>query len=372
MPKKNGSMKEKISKTKKNGIKLDLRQVEQYYLQGYPKKSLQIIKDLEKSKDFTKKDAIYALILKSKILNDIGNFTEALMIVRQANTQNKEMQNHFLLTESLKSEIYILGSLNNNDEALELIKKCEEILKNLKKTDSTEFKRLKSFIKFAKGRVCLTKGNHNKAFGFLKKSLEIREELGNKYEIVESLLHLGIILWYLGDNNGAKRHLERIEKYEEVYRRRFNHRLYKYFGNVYSKKGENNIALNYYFKALTIAEELGHKEFISVYLLNIGDTYRHNGDFNQATEYLKRVLKIVKNIDFYFGTSMAFQYLFEIALEMDELEGAQQYLQQIQKRNNQEKSNWSDLVYRYCQALYLKKSPELAILQNLKIYSYKL
>jgi len=55
-------------------------------------------------------------------------------------------------------------------------------------------------------------------------------------------------------------------------------------------------ALNYYFKSLKLAEELGNKNSISIKFSNIGSLYTKIGKFNEAEGFLKRAIVLADSI----------------------------------------------------------------------------
>jgi serine phosphatase RsbU (regulator of sigma subunit) len=67
------------------------------------------------------------------------------------------------------------------------------------------------------------------------------------------------------------------------------------FGNigiVYAEQSDYSKALEYYFKALKMVEEIGDKSGLAINLGNIGNLYRITGKFNEAEQYLKKALAL--------------------------------------------------------------------------------
>ncbi len=63
-------------------------------------------------------------------------------------------------------------------------------------------------------------------------------------------------------------------------------------GAIHYVKGEYEKALEYYFKAMQVDEELNNKKRIASHLGNIGIVYRNQADYAKALEYYLKALKI--------------------------------------------------------------------------------
>jgi len=78
----------------------------------------------------------------------------------------------------------------------------------------------------------------------------------------------------------------------------------KTFGNlgVYnSLKANYSSALDYYFKALKINEELKNKKGMAMWLGNVGIVYVHQSDYPKALEYYLKALKIAEELGDKYG-----------------------------------------------------------------------
>ena len=67
-------------------------------------------------------------------------------------------------------------------------------------------------------------------------------------------------------------------------------------GIVYYYQGDFPKALDYYFKALKMAEEIGSKSNINAVLNNIGAIYQDQRDYSNALDYFLKALKIAEEI----------------------------------------------------------------------------
>ena len=90
------------------------------------------------------------------------------------------------------------------------------------------------------------------------RSLKIKEEIGDKSGIVQSLLNIGL---------------------------------------VYQKKGEYDKALDYYSRSLKIFEELGDKMGMGYSLINIGIVCLKKAVYDKAAEHLEKSIAIQMEIE---------------------------------------------------------------------------
>jgi tetratricopeptide (TPR) repeat protein len=109
------------------------------------------------------------------------------------------------------------------------------------------------------------RGYYDKALDYLERSLAIREELGDKRGIGDSLICIGV---------------------------------------VYGSKGDYGKELDYYSRSLAIQEELGNKQGMGNSLGNIGIVHRDKGDYKKAEVYLEKSLSIQKEIGLGMGSLM--------------------------------------------------------------------
>lgn len=162
------------------------------------------------------------------------------------------------------------------------------------------------------GIVYYQQGDYPKALDYYLKALKMAEELGDKNAIARHLGNIGIVCmeqagavksrcgairsdslykealdYYfkalkideeLGNKNGIARHLGNI-------------------GVVYEQQNDYPKALDYYFKALKMDEELGRKSGIAADLGNIGSLFTRTGKFKEAEVYLKKAIAIDSAID---------------------------------------------------------------------------
>jgi len=336
----------------------ELIQAEKLIEEGKIEKALQIVNDFGKKKDLSHHERTAYYIVKSYfafLFFDRKNFAKYAKMGYQ---ESKKLENSLLL---LDVHIRMAGSLLFNfkiNEASEFIKKSEGLLKRLPQELSTELTKRKTRILLIKGVIFQQKGEFEKAKEYLEESLVIQEKLDLKVDIALSLFQLGQISWQNGDLNRA---LEYIESSKILFTNfnliHFLHRCYMQFGIIYHAKGELDRGLWYNEQVLAFAEKEKDVRFSSVIYNNIGNLYKEKGDYDRALEYLEKSLAIGEEILLDIQKFGIIDSLFHLALNMNDLEQAQRYLNRIKQTADQEKDLIVDLLYRIDRAVYLKNSP---------------
>ncbi|MBI4931799.1 MAG: tetratricopeptide repeat protein [Bacteroidetes bacterium] len=158
-------------------------------------------------------------------------------------------------------------------------------------------------------------GDYPKALDYYFKSLKMFEDLGNKNGIAADLGNIGNI--YDKEAGSQKTEIKRDSLFNKALTYYFRSlKIAEELGNkngiaiwlsnigiVYDKKAGcqksdvrrdslNKKALDYYFKALKMDEELGRKSGIATNLGNIGSLYSSAGKFKDAEEYLQKALAL--------------------------------------------------------------------------------
>jgi len=114
-------------------------------------------------------------------------------------------------------------------------------------------------------------------------------------------------------------------------------KCFNLLGITYRKKGEYNKALNLYFKALPIWEELGNKRKIAILLNNIGLIYYYLEKYDDALTYYNASFEISKEINYESGKSIYYNNCGLVFHNQKQYKKALEYFEnslQIEKQQN--------------------------------------
>jgi len=141
------------------------------------------------------------------------------------------------------------------------------------------------------------KSNYLKGLEYFHKSLEIYEELNDKYGIAKNLGNMGIIYEKQSIYSKALEYYNKALNLNQKVENRFGiaNNLGN-IGNIYELQSIYPKALEYYQKALKINEELRDKSGIANNLGNIGNIYVYQSNFPKALEYYNKALKLNETV----------------------------------------------------------------------------
>ena len=199
---------------------------------------------------------------------------------------------------ALTEELY----LSNIDTVLPLCSKAIQIIDSkLAKANDIE---KKSFLLTKAnainnmGFVYKQQGNIINALELYKKSLKIREDIGDKSGIALSLNNIGLIYFNQGEIPKALEYYNKSLRIQtEIADKKGIARSLNNIGFIHFNQGDIPRALECYNKSLKIREEIDDKEGIATSYLNIGNVYNVQGDFPKALDWFHKSLKIFEDIN---------------------------------------------------------------------------
>ncbi|MFX1573281.1 MAG: tetratricopeptide repeat protein, partial [Promethearchaeota archaeon] len=265
---------------------------------------------------------------------------------------------NFLSIDALKWMAFALIFLDMFDKANDIINQGEELLKNSPEKEPTAYTQREANIAYLKGVFNEYKGDIDQVLKHYEYSLALREKLGIKHEINQSLSEIAYILAkYKGELIRASKYAERSLALAKESTKKF------YIANSF-----NRIAAVYYFRgdldhcimlleqSLALFKELNNKRLIAVLLNNVGEKYRIKGELDRALECLEQSLALQQELRNLRGIATVHDFLIQILIDKGDLERAQNFLHNWEQINSQLKDKESNLAYLFNKALLLKTS----------------
>ena len=353
-----------MSDKEKQRINLKSKEVfraENLFNDGKFEEALILVNNLEAKEDLTDTDQILCLLLKSSVLLRFGNFEDCFKSAEKAYLENQVLGNHLYSIDALLNMAWALVWLGNFEKAYDLTLKSEKILKTLTKISTFEREKRVAYNLFVKACVCYFQANVDQGLDYAKRSLELRQKLAIKHEIVESLIVISSFYITLKDDLDYA--LEILEECRSL-AIEINHPIKDSFipmnfGIISHMKGDLKEALMYFKKVLPIFERNNNINSVGTILNNLGCLYREMGDLDQSLICLKRGLEITKKTGNKWQISMSLGSIIEALVVKGEIEQAQRYLEQLEEINKQEDNKMIEQVYFLDKALVLKSSPRL-------------
>ena len=323
--------------------------------------ALLLLNNLEGRDDITDSDQLSCYLLTSECLNELANYEEVLKFAEKAYQKSQELRDNLRSIDSLEKMAYATMWMGDYEKALNLIKQSEDLLKSLTRCTPLEREQREASIAFIKGTTYFFQGNVNLALECAKQSLELRENIGNKRKLAESLYLIGAIYVTLkSDLDCGLMYIERSQTLaKEINYQRIISKNLRALGVIYYLKGEFKKALKYTEQSLAIAEKIGNKQITSSNLNNIAMIFIYQGDFDKALTYLERSLEIAKEIGSSWSISFSTGSIIETLVYKGDIERAQRYLKQLEEINDKEDNKTINSLYRFSKAIVLKTSPRI-------------
>ncbi|MCK4384123.1 MAG: tetratricopeptide repeat protein, partial [Candidatus Lokiarchaeota archaeon] len=253
---------------------------------------------------------------------------------------------------------FALILLNKLDQANDIIKQGEELLKTIPQEVPTDYKQRNATLVYLKGFLSEKNDDINGALEHYEHSLALREELGINHQIAQSLNEMVLLLClYKGDLDLALKYAERSLALAKESTKKF------YIANslvmlaaVYVYRGDLDRCIILFEQVLAIYKELNNKRMIAITLNNVGEKYRMKGELDRALECLEQSLALHQELGNLGNIAGVHDYLIQILIDKGDLERAQQYLHDLEQLNNKLKDKEINIGYLFDKALILKTS----------------
>jgi tetratricopeptide (TPR) repeat protein len=177
------------------------------------------------------------------------------------------------------------------------------------------------------GTLYLHIAQYDKALEYLKMSLAIAQEIGNRSGEGKTLSNISQIFSVQGDNNTALEYLKRsLAIQQEIGDKSGEGTTLSNISQIFSLQGDNDTALKYLKMSLAIQQKIGDKLGEGTTLNNISQIFKARGIYDTALEYLKRSLAIAQEIGDKSGEGTTLNNLSEIYFTRGDYERGQEYL----------------------------------------------
>ena len=306
----------------------------------------QIVEAFEKEKAISLKDQFTSILLGSQIKSKMGYYEEGLTLAKQALNKSQELNKPLQKIDAYVAMAETLGQLQRFDESLEILDQGERLLQKVGEEPIAALNQRKADLLHIKGRNLRQKGDIDQALAPLEKSLALREELGDKREIAESLSSIGRYYSRIGDMKQALRCFEQSLKLLEEDENKWgiSQGLWN-VGSIFCQQGNLTCALEYFEKSRITSEEIGYKQGIAQALFCSGAMYRDMGELDHALKYQKQNLELFKELDKKSEIAASFTQAGFIYLSRGELDRALDYHEKslvlYEKLGNKYQSAWA-------------------------------
>lgn len=177
------------------------------------------------------------------------------------------------------------------------------------------------------GIIAQEKGDIAEAEGWHRKSLTIKEELGDRRGEASSYHELGLIAHARGDLRAAEDwHRRELPIFEELNDRASAALAQYHLGIIAQDGGDLAASESWHGRALAARLELGDRRAISASYFELGNVALNRADLDQAEDWHRRSLTIKEQLGNRPGAALAYDKLGLIAAARGQLDAAEQWL----------------------------------------------
>ena len=321
--------------------------------------ALTLLKNYEQKEGLTHHDKEFCHLLQCQILFWQGKLKELIKHAEQTYKESEGLENNFIRIDSFLLMTHALVRLEKFDEASDLMKQGEELLKTIPQELTKALKQREAYLALIKGFFYMMKRNPNLALKHLEHSLAFREEQGNKHEIAESLSLLAYALYYFrGESNHSLKYAERsLALAKESSKKYYIQSSLFILGIIYGFQGELDRSIRCHEQSIVLNKELNNKTMFIAYILNkLSYSYKMRGKLDRALECIEKSMDLNRELGRMTRLAGDHDNLIQILIDKGDLERAQISLHDLEQLNSQLKNKQINLWYLFDKALLLKTS----------------
>lgn len=141
---------------------------------------------------------------------------------------------------------------------------------------------------------------------FTNQAYKLAEQLGLNHDMIQSINYMGVAYRNLGVYSKAfEKYLEALKLAEEYQNDEQRGYALINLGNLYLFQRNFQGAIRYFIQALDQAQTLGNRRMQAYCFINLGRSYEGTGEYGQAELYITQAIDIRKQLDDYYGVIAA-------------------------------------------------------------------
>jgi len=329
--------------------------------EGKLDEALTLLNNYKQKEGLNHHDKASCHLLQCQILFWQGELKELIKQTEHIYEEGGEWENVLFTIDNLLIMTHALVNLYRFDQAFDLIKKGEELIRTIPQELTKAYKQREAYLAFIKGYFYNIRRDPNDAdlgLKLLEHSLVIREELGIHHEISASLDQIAWnLLIFKGEMDRALKYSERSVSLARKSRRNYYIASSLYvMALIYASLGELDRCIKTFEQSLELFKELNNKYGMAAILNNLCLDYSHKGDLDRSLECIEQAMEINRGLGDLNNLANNHDFLIQILIERGDLERAQQSISNLERLTSQLKDKQLDLIYLLDKALILKTS----------------
>ncbi|MHA1219114.1 MAG: hypothetical protein ACTSSN_10680 [Candidatus Heimdallarchaeaceae archaeon] len=366
-----------------------LEEVELLIFKGKFKESLELINDSLNNQEISKKARLRLLIYKCESIFNLGDWLEPMQLADLVLKESEELGDKLLQVDALIWKAFCISWDGDYNTGVELFENHLGILATLTNISDKEIAKRKSFLLAWTSIFLFFIGDYEKALNYAEEAVTYAKVSEYDNVISQSWGNLGVLQGWLDPTNA-------IESCENAIRIATDIDNIFLIGMGYADLAtvlwehykDHKKSLEYFDKCYEIAERTGYK-IMYMYKTISGRVYRHLNQMDKALEHLHTSLRLspwgkhIKYADmglihffkcnfeqalYYYLESMRtseeikdrnilpsnLSNLVSISLELDDLNNAKEYLNQLRSLVDEIGSETITRIYRFASISVLK------------------
>ncbi|MHA1729154.1 MAG: tetratricopeptide repeat protein [Promethearchaeota archaeon] len=252
-------------------------------------------------------------IAEAERLMSEGNYEEALNLINKYEKETNLINEKKISCLILKVEIlYLLGKI---DEALELGKQAENLLKSLDEKTSANLIKKEMNLVYSASLIHLYRGELDESLKYCFRSLEFND--------LQKLTKINVL------NN---------------------------IGEIYRIKGNLKEALDYSKQSLELSKKINNKPHIAELLWRVGEIHRMGGNLDAAIKHMEESLSLSDEVNEKNNIVNALFHMVRAYVDMNNLKQAEKYLKRLEEINDKNDNLLFSQLFRVAKAYLLKTS----------------
>ena len=336
----------------------ELTQARKLIDEGKLDKAHSLLTNFEENRGKTPYNVVLCKFLKCQVFRYQGLFEKALKLAEQTYNESLELGEKLLSIDILLLMAEVLSTLHMFEKVNNIIIQGEELLNRLPQKSVLYYKQREAHIAFQKGLYYREKINYDRALGYFEHSLAIREEIGIKQDIAQSLI-------YKSDMHLMKSEIDYALKYVEQGLALAKESKVKWLivfalnskGDICAFKGELDHSIMVFKQSLAISKQLDNIYWLAATYNDVAGVYMMKGQLDHALEYIENALELYIKLGLLPGIALVSDFLIQILIEKGEIKRAKQCLDRMEQIKNEISDKTLNIWYSFDKALILKTSP---------------
>ena len=262
------------------------------------------------------------LLRESEILELIGQWTESLSILREANSYAEKTQNQILIGRTKNQLGKLLVLKGEYTEAKFILESAIKIFTDF--NDEIGLFKAQGNL----GDLFFRQAEYDNAKNYFEKSIALAKDFRDTFTVTQIVSNLGLTYMNQSKYDAAIQcQQEQLLLCEERGDRNGMAILNTNIGIVYSAINNHEKAFPYYEKGYKLSHELGNKQMEAIAIGCLGQIYHQRGDYSKALELYLIDLKLCKELGDKRGLAIINGLMAEQLISNGDFARAEEYLE---------------------------------------------